>query len=57
MGHGEVAGFDGVIHLRRGDFGVLTDTPVLAGGGPMLGDTVDVTICVEAVKQPSAPTG
>jgi polyisoprenoid-binding protein YceI len=57
MGHGEVAGFEGVITLRRSDFGVLTDTPVLAGGGPMLGDTVDVTVCLEAVKAPAAPTG
>jgi predicted dinucleotide-binding enzyme/polyisoprenoid-binding protein YceI len=57
MGRGEVAGFDGVIKLKRSDFGVLTDTPVLAGGGPMLGDTVEITVCVEAVKQPSAPTG
>jgi polyisoprenoid-binding protein YceI len=57
MGRGEVAGFDGVITLKRSDFGVLTDTPVLAGGGPMLGDTVEITVCVEALKQPSAPTG
>ena len=57
MGHGEVAGFEGVIQLKRSDFGVLTDTPVLAGGGPMLGDTVDVTVCLEAVKAPAAPTG
>ena len=57
MGHGEVAGFEGAITLRRSDFGVLTDTPVLAGGGPMLGDTVDVTVCLEAVKAPAAPTG
>jgi predicted dinucleotide-binding enzyme len=57
MGRGEVAGFEGVIKLKRGDFGVLTDTPVLSGGGPMVGDTVEITVCVEAVKQPSAPTG
>ena len=57
MGHGEVAGFEGVIKLKRSDFGVLTDTPVLAGGGPMVGDTVEITVCVEAVKAPSAPTG
>ncbi|GAB7067306.1 YceI family protein [Mycobacterium hodleri] len=56
MGHGEVAGFDGAITLRRSDFGVLTDTPLLAGGGPMLGDTVDVTVSLEAVKAPAAPT-
>lgn len=56
MGHGEVAGFEGAIKLKRSDFGVLTDTPVLAGGGPMLGDTVDVTVSLEAVKEPSAPT-
>jgi polyisoprenoid-binding protein YceI len=57
MGHGEVAGFEGVIKLKRSDFGVLTETPVLAGGGPALGDTVDVIVCVEAVKVPAAPTG
>ena len=57
MGRGEVAGFEGVIKLKRSDFGVLTDTPVLAGGSPMVGDTVEITVCVEAVKQPSAPTG
>jgi polyisoprenoid-binding protein YceI/predicted dinucleotide-binding enzyme len=57
MGHGEVAGFEGVIKLKRSDFGVLTDTPVLSGGGPLVGDTVHVTICVEAVKEPPAPTG
>ena len=57
MGRGEVAGFEGVIKLKRSDFGVLTDTPVLSGGGPMVGDTVEITVCVEAVKQPSAPTG
>ncbi len=57
MGRGEVAGFEGVIKLKRSDFGVLKDTPVLAGGGPLVGDTVDVTVCLEAVKEPSAPTG
>jgi predicted dinucleotide-binding enzyme/polyisoprenoid-binding protein YceI len=57
MGHGEVAGFEGVIKLKRSDFGVLTETPVLSGGGPMVGDTVEITVCVEAVKAPSAPTG
>jgi len=57
MGHGEVAGFEGSIKLKRSDFGVLTDTSVLAGGGPALGDTVDVTVSLEAVKEPYAPTG
>ena len=57
MGHGEVAGFEGVIKLKRSDFGVLSDTRVLAGGGPMVGDSVDVTVCLEALKEPSAPTG
>jgi polyisoprenoid-binding protein YceI len=57
MGHGEVAGFEGVIKLKRSDFGVLTNTPVLVGGGPMVEDTVDVTVCLEAVKAPTAPTG
>jgi polyisoprenoid-binding protein YceI len=57
MGRGEVAGFEGVITVRRSDFGVLADTPVLSGGGLMVGDTVDITVCVEAVKEPPAPTG
>jgi predicted dinucleotide-binding enzyme/polyisoprenoid-binding protein YceI len=57
MGRGEVAGFEGVSKLKRSDFGVLTDTPVLSGGGPLVGDTVEITVSVEAVKEPSAPTG
>jgi predicted dinucleotide-binding enzyme/polyisoprenoid-binding protein YceI len=56
MGHGEVAGFEGEIKLKRSVFGVLNNTPVLAGGGLVVGDTVDVTVCLEAVKEPSAPT-
>jgi predicted dinucleotide-binding enzyme/polyisoprenoid-binding protein YceI len=55
MGHGEVAGFEGVITLKRSDFGVLTDTPVLSGGGPMVGDTVEVTVSVEAIRESSTP--
>jgi polyisoprenoid-binding protein YceI/predicted dinucleotide-binding enzyme len=57
MGRGEVAGFEGVIKLKRSDFGVLTDTPVLSGGGPMVGDTVEVTVSVEAIRESSTPTG
>ncbi|MET0699343.1 MAG: YceI family protein [Mycobacterium sp.] len=57
MGHGEVAGFEGVVTLKRSDFGVLTDAPMLAGGGPMLGDAVEVTVSLEAVKETGAPTG
>src|ERR1700722_2222458 len=57
MGRGEVAGFEGVLTLKRSDFGVLTDTPVLSGGGLVMGNTVDITVCIEAVKDPSAPTG
>jgi predicted dinucleotide-binding enzyme/polyisoprenoid-binding protein YceI len=57
LGRGEVSGFEGVIKLKRSDFGVLTDTPMLSGGGPMVGDTVEITVSVEAVKEPSAPTG
>ncbi len=56
MGHGEVAGFEGVIKLKRSDFGVLTDTPVLSGGGPVVADTVEVTVSVEALRQ-STPRG
>ncbi|OBI12879.1 hypothetical protein A5714_15190 [Mycobacterium sp. E2462] len=51
MGRGEVAGFEAAITLRRSDFGVLTDTPVLSGGGLMVSDTVDITVCLEAIKQ------
>jgi polyisoprenoid-binding protein YceI len=54
MGDGEVAGFEGVITLKRSDFGVLADTPLLAGGGLAVGDTVEVTMCLEAVKAPDA---
>ena len=50
MGHGEVAGFDGSMTLQRSDFGVLANTPVLAGGGPALGDAVEIAVSVEAVK-------
>lgn len=57
LGRGEVLGFEGVIKLKRSDFGVLTDSPVLSGGGPMVGDTVEITVSVEAVKAPSAPMG
>lgn len=56
MGWGEVAGFEAAITLRRSDFGVLTDTPVLSGGGLMVSDTVDITVCLEAIKQPLSPT-
>ena len=55
MGRGEVAGFEGVIRLNRSDFGVLTETPVLSGGGPLVGDTVEVTVSVEAVRESSTP--
>ena len=57
MGRGEVAGFEGVIKLKRSDFGVLTDTPVLSGGGPLVGETVEITVSVVTVKEPSGPTG
>jgi hypothetical protein len=33
------------------------DTRMLAGGGPMLGDTVDMTVSLEAVMVTGAPTG
>src|SRR5271156_5433938 len=51
MGKGEVAGFEATVALSRKDFGVLTDTPII-GGGTLLGDTVDITIEVEAPKPP-----
>jgi alkanesulfonate monooxygenase SsuD/methylene tetrahydromethanopterin reductase-like flavin-dependent oxidoreductase (luciferase family) len=31
--------------------------PVLSGGGLVMGNTTDTTICVEALREPSAPTG
>ena len=49
MGKGEVAGFAATVALSRKDFGVLTETPIIAGGA-LLGDTVDITIEVEALK-------
>jgi polyisoprenoid-binding protein YceI len=57
MGRGEVAGFEGSIKLSRSDFGVLADTPVLSGGGLVMGNTVDITVSVEAIRAPSAPPG
>ena len=42
MGHGEVSGFEGVIKLKRSDFGVLRDAPVLTGGGPARGHRRDL---------------
>lgn len=57
MGRGEVAGFEGVISLKRSDFGILADTPVLSGGGLLVGDTVEVTVSVEAVMESSTPRG
>jgi polyisoprenoid-binding protein YceI len=57
MGRGEVAGFEGAIKLSRSDFGVLADTPVLSGGGLVMGNTVDITVSVEAIRAPSAPPG
>lgn len=49
MGKGEVAGFEAKVALSRKDFGVLTETPIIAGGA-LLGDTVDITIQVEALR-------
>ena len=49
MGKGEVAGFEATVALSRKEFGILTDTPII-GGGALLGDTVDITIEVEALK-------
>jgi predicted dinucleotide-binding enzyme/polyisoprenoid-binding protein YceI len=57
LGRGEVSGFEGVIKLKRSDFGVLTDTPVLSGGALVVGDTVDITVSVEAVRESSTPRG
>jgi polyisoprenoid-binding protein YceI len=44
-----VDGFEAKTALSRKDFGVLADTPII-GGSAVLGDTVDITIDVEALK-------
>lgn len=50
MGHGEVAGFEASVVLNRKDFGIDIDLP-LETGGTVVGETVTVTLAIEALKQ------
>jgi polyisoprenoid-binding protein YceI len=50
MGHGEVAGFEASVVLNRKDFGIEIDMP-LETGGAVVGDKVNITIAIEALKQ------
>ena len=49
MGHGAVAGFEGTVMLNRKDFGIDIDRP-LETGGTGVGDTVTITLEIEALK-------
>ncbi|RYE42652.1 MAG: polyisoprenoid-binding protein [Hyphomicrobiales bacterium] len=51
MGHGEVAGFEASVVLNRKDFGIDLDMP-LESGGAVLGDKINITLEIEALKQP-----
>lgn len=50
MGQGEVAGFEASLVLNRRDYGVDLDMP-LPTGGAVVGDSVNVTLEIEALKQ------
>jgi polyisoprenoid-binding protein YceI len=50
MGHGEVAGFEASVVLNRKDFGIDIDMP-LETGGTVVGDKINITLEIEAVKQ------
>lgn len=50
MGHGEVAGFEASVVLNRKDFGIDIDLP-LETGGTVVGDKINVTLEIEALKQ------
>lgn len=50
MGHGEVAGFEASVVLNRKDFGIDIDMP-LETGGTVVGDKVNITLEIEALKQ------
>ena len=52
---GTRAGFEGSIKLNRQDFGVKWNKTLDAGGGALLGDDVDITLAIEAVKQVPEP--
>jgi polyisoprenoid-binding protein YceI len=47
----EVAGFDAKFSIKRSDFGITTYLAPDGGEGGGLGNTVDITIFVEGVKQ------
>ncbi|HLX06315.1 MAG TPA: YceI family protein [Thermoanaerobaculia bacterium] len=50
---GERAGFESSFTINRLDYGVSWNRAV-EGGGAMLGDDVDISIRIEAVRQPAA---
>ena len=50
MGHGEVAGFEASVVLNRKDFGIDIDLP-LETGGTVVGDKINITLEIEALKQ------
>jgi polyisoprenoid-binding protein YceI len=50
QGEGEVGGFEASVGLNRKDFGISIDLPMETGGA-VVGDTVTVTLNIEAVKQ------
>jgi polyisoprenoid-binding protein YceI len=50
MGHGEVAGFEASVVLNRKDFGIDFELP-LETGGTVVGDKVNITLEIEALKQ------
>jgi polyisoprenoid-binding protein YceI len=50
MGHGEVAGFEASVVLSRKDFGIDFELP-LETGGTVVGDKVNITLEIEALKQ------
>jgi len=50
MGQGEVAGFEASVVLSRKDFGIDFELP-LETGGTVVGDKVNITLEIEALKQ------
>ena len=50
MGQGEVAGFEASVVLNRKDFGIDIDLP-LETGGTVVGDKINITLEIEALKQ------
>ncbi|SPM30549.1 YceI family protein [Mycobacterium terramassiliense] len=50
QGRGSVAGFEATVVLNRKDFGINVDLPIETGG-VVVGDTVAITLNIEAIKQ------